>query len=314
MTRPTVSVILPNYNHARYLPRAIEEIVGQSRPPDEFLILDDASTDNSVEIIQRYVAACPLIRFVKHETNQGVIAAHRRLFEMATGDYVYAGAADDLRLPGFLEQAMELARRHPQAGLICGRMLIVDDQERSLGELGVRKWTTPLYAAPERYLKECLEVEAPSHSLCGATIYRRDALAEVGWYHPELGSWGDTFAARAVGLKYGVCYTPQPLTAWRRLAGSYSDKSRTDARFTLELIERAVGIMRSPEFCDRFPRDHVVRWRRRYRRQVAWSQFYGEGLAANPRSWRFWARCLQRIPRLPQAARLLSSTPRRMDS
>ena len=45
MKRPTLTVTLPNYNHAKFLPRAIEELLSQSRPPDEFLILDDASTN-----------------------------------------------------------------------------------------------------------------------------------------------------------------------------------------------------------------------------------------------------------------------------
>jgi glycosyltransferase involved in cell wall biosynthesis len=302
---PTLSVIMPNYNHGRFLARAIAEIIGQSRPPDEFLILDDASTDDSARIIAEQAARYPRIRFLRNETNQGVIAAHKRLFEEAKGDYVFAGAADDVRLPGFFERAMALAECHPEAGLICGRMLIVDEHDQPLGDLAIRRWKEPLYASPEQFLNDYLEVEAPSHSLCGATIYRRAALQEVGWYRGELGPWGDTFSARAIGLKYGACFTPEPLTAWRRLAGSFSHPSRSDARYTLDLIARAARLMQSDQFRDRFPASHVARWRKRYRRQVAWSQFWDEGLSANPRSARFWLRAMARVHRLPGAIGLL---------
>ncbi|MBM3777382.1 MAG: glycosyltransferase family 2 protein [Acidimicrobiia bacterium] len=53
-SRPSLSALMLNYNHGRYLGRAIEAIVAQSRPADEFLILDDASTDDSVEVIERH--------------------------------------------------------------------------------------------------------------------------------------------------------------------------------------------------------------------------------------------------------------------
>src|SRR5688572_8100484 len=99
--RLTLSAVMPSYNHAKYLPSAIESVLNQTRAPDEFLILDDASTDHSVEIIEAYAARFPSIRFVRNERNQGVIAAHQRLFEMATGDFLYSGAADDQRYPHF---------------------------------------------------------------------------------------------------------------------------------------------------------------------------------------------------------------------
>ena len=130
MSGPTLSALMPNYNHAEYLPRAIEEIVHQTRPPDEFIVLDDASTDDSVRIIESYLEQYPFMRLVRNERNLGVIRSHRRLFEMAGGDYVYAGAADDGRFPAAFELGMEMAGRHPEAGLVFGKALVVDEQDR----------------------------------------------------------------------------------------------------------------------------------------------------------------------------------------
>ena len=108
MSGPTLSVILPNYNHARYLSEAIEAIASQSHAADEFLILDDASTDNSLEIIEKFQKRYSQIRVLRHEQNRGVLEANRRLFEEARGDYVFAAAADDIFQQGHVELFEEI--------------------------------------------------------------------------------------------------------------------------------------------------------------------------------------------------------------
>src|SRR4051812_18986927 len=104
VTGPTLSVVHANYNHGKYISRAIEAIVSQSRPPDEYIILDDGSTDNSVEIIERYAARYPYIQVVKNERNLGLMANTPRLLGMAKSDYLYTAASDDHILPGFFEK------------------------------------------------------------------------------------------------------------------------------------------------------------------------------------------------------------------
>lgn len=79
MNRRTLSAVMPNYNHGRYLAEAIKGIAEQSRPPDEFLILDDASTDNSVQVIQPFLQRFPFLRLIRLDCNGGVLAAVERL-------------------------------------------------------------------------------------------------------------------------------------------------------------------------------------------------------------------------------------------
>ncbi len=301
MSAPTLSVVLPNYNHAAELPRAIESILNQTRLPDEFLILDDASTDESVAVIRRYAEKSPLIRLIRNERNTGVMAAHRRLFEEAQGEWVHAIAADDWRTPRFFERAMEMAARFPQAGLIFGDTVVVDEADRELARIRVRCWPEPLFAPPERFLQEYLESEAPSHSSIAATIFRRDAFAQVGWYREELLSWGDTFALRAVGLAHGACYIPETFAHWRRRSGSYSGASRSEPERMLGIIERAARLMRSPEFGHLFPERHVRRWRRLYRLLVVRDFWKGDIGDDSP----FLARWARRAGRTPAAVRLL---------
>jgi len=310
MSGPTLSVLMPNYNHAKYLATAIEGVLNQTRAPDEFLILDDASTDDSLDIITSYAERYPVIRVLRNTTNAGVVGAHRRLFEEARSRYVCTAPADDAHLPQYYEHGMRMAAEHPQAGIIFGKIRVIDERGRELGELGVRRWQKPLYATPQQFLNEYLEVEAASHSLCGATMYRRDAFREVDWYRPELGSWSDTFAARAIGLKYGAGYMAEVVYLWRRLTSSYSGKSRANPRHTLDIIARAARLMRSPEFRDRFPESHVRRWERQYLRLTMWNAWQGEGFGFRPKQASFWLRSLRRLPKLPGALALALYRPR----
>src|SRR5690349_5161882 len=99
---PTLAVFMPNYNHAKLLPRAIEAIVSQNRQPDDFLIIDDASTDDSVAVIERYRQQYPFIRLVRHQSNQGLMATMKTILSDIQADYLVGAAADDYMLPGFL--------------------------------------------------------------------------------------------------------------------------------------------------------------------------------------------------------------------
>jgi glycosyltransferase involved in cell wall biosynthesis len=296
---------MPNYNHARYLAAAITGIATQSQPPQEFLILDDASTDDSVQVIEPFLARFPCLRLIRHERNRGVIAAHERLFAEARGDLLFATAADDVRLPGFFARVMQMAEQWPQAGLFFGAVGMIDEAGRRLGRIDVGRWPTPLYAEPQQFLREYLMVEAPAHSPCSGTIYRRAALAEVGGYRAELGSWSDTFAFRAIGLKYGACYLAEEVAQFRKLSGSYSQQSGRQPRAMLDVIARAERLMKSGEFRDRFPADYVRRWCRAYRRQVILGYFLGPELVADSRP-SFLVRNLRRLPRLIPALSLLA--------
>jgi len=302
MPRMTLSVVMPNYNHAKYLPRSIRAIAEQTRPPDEFLILDDASTDDSVAVIEEHAARYPFVRFLRNERNAGVNAAHRRLFELASGDFVHGAAADDDRYPTFFERAMEMAGRYPRTGIVFGELDVKNDHDQRIGEVVVQRWKEPLYADPERFLHDYLQVELASHSASGATIYRRGPFAEVGWYRDELGPWADTFAARALGLKYGAAFVPERFAIDYRYPGSYSQQAKDEPRRALDIVRRAAALMRSEEFRDRFPEAHVRHWETQFRRLIAWQYFLGPAQSPRPG---FLMRNLARLPRLVPALSLL---------
>ena len=80
-----LSVVLPNYNHARYLPRALDAYLSQDHPADEIIVIDDCSADASREIVTRYAANHPSIRLVSNDKNMGVIPTLSRGLNEARG-------------------------------------------------------------------------------------------------------------------------------------------------------------------------------------------------------------------------------------
>jgi glycosyltransferase involved in cell wall biosynthesis len=117
---PTISVVLPNYNHAKLIGRAAAALRAQKRPPDEIIIIDDASTDQSLRVIEEIAASWDIVRALTNKENQGTIAALLRGLAASEGKYIYFAAADDWVEPGFFSSAVDMMERHPQAGLFCG--------------------------------------------------------------------------------------------------------------------------------------------------------------------------------------------------
>src|SRR2546423_6687976 len=112
--RPRVSVLMPVYDVAKYLREAIDSILGQTFTDFEFIIIDDASTDRSAEIINSYND--PRIRFIQNEKNVGLIATLNRGLDLAYGEYLARMDQDDVSLPerlakqvAFMETASDVA-------------------------------------------------------------------------------------------------------------------------------------------------------------------------------------------------------------
>lgn len=216
-----LSVITPNFNHAHFLPDMAGSILSQSYRDFEYIIIDDGSTDDSVAVIEALAAKDSRIRFYRNEKNLGVVRTLNRGVSLATGDYVFLPGADDLVLPGLLAKSMALLEKYPQAGICTSLSLAISADRRDLGVLPVSLHADdPVYLSAQDVAREL----ARRHSwMWGNTaFFRRDALLEIGCFAPELRAFTDGFAHHLIGLKYGVCFIPEPLAAWRMMESGYS--------------------------------------------------------------------------------------------
>lgn len=128
-----VSVLIPAYNHERYVRRALSSVIEQTYPHIELLVLDDGSRDRTWEAVSEMAAACRE-RFVRFEMtrqeNQGTCLTLNRLLEAARGGYILMMASDDVLKPDAVSRLLGFLRDHPDYGLAVGDNEIIDDQGR----------------------------------------------------------------------------------------------------------------------------------------------------------------------------------------
>src|SRR4029077_19595157 len=101
--RLTVTVVLTNYTHSRYLRESLGSLFNQTRPADEYIIIDDASTDDSVAAIRDLISGIAEAKLVQNPENIGCVAGMNKGLSMAKGDIVLFASADDLFYPALLE-------------------------------------------------------------------------------------------------------------------------------------------------------------------------------------------------------------------
>jgi glycosyltransferase involved in cell wall biosynthesis len=256
-----LSVILTNYNHARFLPAALEALLRQTRPADEVIIIDDASTDDSVAVINRFLDRFPQARLVENPVNLGCVANLNRGIQMVHGDIVHFAAADDVTYPQLFETCMQLLAAHPRAALVSARTDLIAEDGRCLGRLA-----SPIPARRAGFIGP----ETAAHLLMrddgwftgNTTLYRRELLAAAGGFPKELGSFCDGYISRVLALRHGVCFSPAVLGGWRRMAGGFAWSQSADLEQAKRLVGTAVQHMNNEPAL--FPAGYQSRWARRY--------------------------------------------------
>lgn len=128
MGNPLISVIIPNYNYARYFPERMETVLGQTFQDFEVIILDDCSTDDSREIIGKYASHPKVSETIFNEKNSGSpFIQWEKGLAAAKGKYAWIAEADDLAEPTFLERLVAAIDANPGVVLACSLSHIINE-------------------------------------------------------------------------------------------------------------------------------------------------------------------------------------------
>lgn len=238
-----ISVVIPNRNHAHYVARAVEAYAAQTRRPDEVIIIDDASDDESWQRIEELASRHDFIRPVRSAEHKGINRTINQGLEMARGEFVVAAASDDLVAPDFLKKCSRLMGRHAAAGFCFS-----DPTSFAADGGGMRHHSFFIAEEPKFLAPDDIEVlfrgaafTFPTNSL----FFRRAALAAIGGFRPELEWHADWFAGHALALRHGACYIPENLAYFQVSESSYSARSfaRWDghAQVIRRFLELAAG-------------------------------------------------------------------------
>ena len=248
---PGLSVVVANHNHACYLPDSLAALDKQSVRPQEVIVVDDSSTDNSRAVVEDFAAAHSYVRMVRQVKNLGVNATFNRGLAEAKGDYVYFFAADDHVTPDFAKTYLSLLARHPQAAFCFS------DPAEILGEDGEQR-DFSLFISEMPYVfsgPEMMQLLSRSFFTftSNSVVYRRDALMETGG-HPEALDWqADWFVNHVLAFRHGACYLPGVYCPTRVLGGSFSSQGLADTGEQKTRVLRALDLLRQEAFADVAP-------------------------------------------------------------
>ncbi len=262
MNGPSLSVLIPNYNHAHYIIEALESLVSQSVPPTEIIIVDDASTDHSIDVIKDFSACHGIVRLIKNSSNIGCYNSVNRAFAEAKGNYIYLMSADDKVLPGFFEKSITLLEKYPAAGMCANYPKYIDARGNPTKSTSFHSHESDVNIRSPRFLSASEVVSRLSRQpwfLCGAppVLFRRSALSDTGCYIPGLGLLSDWFTVHYVALKYGICYIPEPLIAFRIMPSGVGTDVVVHAKVAIEDYARALRLMQEPKYRHVFPKSFI---------------------------------------------------------
>lgn len=138
---PLVSIVVPNYNYARYLKERMDSIFNQTFTDYEIILLDDASTDHSVEMLKEYAADSHVSSLVINEVNTGLpFLQWKRGIELSRGKYVWIAESDDKAAPEFLEACVSALGANPQAVIAFAGSTTIDSDGRT-SNIDYDQWT-----------------------------------------------------------------------------------------------------------------------------------------------------------------------------
>jgi glycosyltransferase involved in cell wall biosynthesis len=252
----TLSAAFPNRNDSRFLKERVESLLSQSVPPDELIVVDDASTDDSVRILKELAAEHPALKLIQNPANIGVNRSANLALQNATGEFVFLAAADNTTYPGFLEKAVALLQKHPNAGFCLALADEIDQQGRRLGlthkPIPIKE---PAYLSPQDFA-ELLRLHRDWWS-SAAIVYRRSALLEFGGYQVDLGPSADGLLVMAIALKHGLCYLPEPMGGRRVSEQSFSSSVYSSLAEWDRVSRELAKCLQSPPYSELFPRYYV---------------------------------------------------------
>lgn len=229
-----VSVVLPVYNQAHYLPDALEGVFKQTYRGYELIVVDDGSTDETPMVLAQYQSRHDFE--VIEQENQGLPRALNAGFSRARGEYLTWTSSDNIMLPDMLAVLVEALQRDPSVGLVYADRYLMDERGQDLGRLDVPDYDPHLL------------LHANLVNCC--FLYRRECMERVGGYDPDFVYSEDWEYWIRISRHYRMKRIPQALYRYRFHGTS----------MTSDLFRGTADNMRYQEFAALIRRRMPLRW------------------------------------------------------
>lgn len=234
LATPLISVIVPCCNYAAYVGETIRSVLAQQHENFELVIVDDGSSDDSVQVITDAIAQWQPASQVKRielvcQENAGVSAALNTGLSKARGHFIATFDADDIMPAGRLKVQADYLLKHPEVGCLGGSTVRLDEAGHML---------------PKKHKKRAVRRYDFAQALAGAlvvgggvAIFRRDAIDQAGGYDPEIKIQDFQMTLKVAHAGYAIDILPEIVTLYRKHGGSLSDNYRLEYDSGLRVIQ-----------------------------------------------------------------------------
>jgi glycosyltransferase involved in cell wall biosynthesis len=276
---PKVTIITPNYNHARFLSLRFDSILAQTFQDFELIILDDASTDNSREVIESYAKDRRVRTIFNAENNGSTFKQWNLGLSHAEGEYIWFAESDDYADPSLLETLVDRLDRHPNVGLAyCQSWVVDEDSNKLCSWLGIldsqyhsSHWHTDYINSGH---DECTTYLFLNNSIpnASAVLLRREVLDRAGGVAHDMQLTGDWMTYVKVLSISDVAFVSAPLNYYRQHASTVRSQlagnkvPRRETRRVQRMLVKRYGRRRLLRGCRELLPSYVnslISWSRR---------------------------------------------------
>jgi glycosyltransferase involved in cell wall biosynthesis len=248
---PLVSVIIPCYNHGRFLQQAIDSVVRQTYIPIEVIVVDDGSTDTTKTVALRNTQ----VRYV-YQSNQGLSAARNTGISHSTGDYLVFLDADDLLYSHAIAYNVKMLLNHPEVAFVSGGHNKVDI------DLNILKTTKRIVLT--NHYQNFLQI---NYIGMHATVMYRRSIFDTIRFDVTLRACEDYDLYLTIAAKYPVLHHTEVLTAYRQHQTNMSSDSLMMLSIALQVLQRQEKAIHDPEDLEAY-QEGIKNWYTNYCEQM----------------------------------------------
>lgn len=228
---PAFSILIPSYNHARFLEERIESILYQTVQDFEIIVIDDASTDNSAAVLEQYQNHPKFSHIIVNKQNSGSpFGVWRQGLALATGHWVWIAESDDIAEPVFLEEALRAIQNYPNVDIFYCDSYVLDENGKQYAEkfserknrvFKTNKWSNSYFKDGITEVNESLKYDCTINNMSSAVIRLELARENAGGIH-EFYFHGDWYFLLRTTMAGNIYYCQKPLNHYRIYQKSHS--------------------------------------------------------------------------------------------